>query len=606
MVPQKHIHAFIVLFSFVLQLGVAQEKEKKDTTRNIVDAVKDSKVSKELLKSVTRKPQADEILNIKSEEAFMPYEGKGIRRIIVNHIGFDKSITDTTRNIKNTMVKVANALHKNSKEWVVRDHIFFYEKRALNPYTLADNERFLRDLDFIVDARIFVVPLSSTEDSVDVLVVTRDVFSIGGRVSPRSTNEVKFRIYDVNVLGMGQRMQFNGYYDDSRDPTFGYELYYRKSSVGGSLINLTAGYTQLNSGSSYGDEEEKAFYLRLDRPLVSPYSRMAGGIEISRNWSQNFYDSPDSVFKDYRYNITDLWLGYNIGIKNNHSARSRQFVSARFFEQQFKRQPSRISDQNNPTYNSRTSFLGSFTLFKQEFYKTQYVFGFGRTEDVPYGHTMSILGGWQSLLGLKRPYLGFDADKSFVHKKGNFYTLAFRIGAFPYDGALEDATILLSGKLFSKLKHYKKFMMRRTIDADFTYVFNQTTNTLLDINGTYGLEGFFADSLLGTKRLHGRYETVLFTPWKLAGFHIAPIVFVDLAFLAPKNKLIFYDKPYLGLGGGVRTRNENLVFGTIELKCFYYPRTVEDISTFKVSVTSNLRIKYSGSFVRAPSFIVYN
>lgn len=244
MIPQRHIYAFIVLFSFVLQLVVAQEKEKKDTTRNIVDAVKDSKVSKELLKSVTRKPQADEILNIKSEEAFMPYEGKGIRKIIVNHIGFDKSITDTTRNIKNTMVKVANALHKNSKEWVVRDHIFFYEKKALNPYTLADNERFLRDLDFIVDARIFVVPLSSTEDSVDVLVVTRDVFSIGGRVSPRSTNEVKFSIYDVNVLGMGQRMQFNGYYDHSRDPTFGYELYYRKSSVAGSLINLTAGYTQ--------------------------------------------------------------------------------------------------------------------------------------------------------------------------------------------------------------------------------------------------------------------------------------------------------------------------------------------------------------------------
>lgn len=606
MIPQRHIYAFIVLFSFVLQLVVAQEKEKKDTTRNIVDAVKDSKVSKELLKSVTRKPQADEILNIKSEEAFMPYEGKGIRKIIVNHIGFDKSITDTTRNIKNTMVKVANALHKNSKEWVVRDHIFFYEKKALNPYTLADNERFLRDLDFIVDARIFVVPLSSTEDSVDVLVVTRDVFSIGGRVSPRSTNEVKFSIYDVNVLGMGQRMQFNGYYDHSRDPTFGYEVYYRKSSVAGSLINLTAGYTQLNSGSSYGDEEEKAYYLRLDRPLVSPYSRMAGGIEISRNWSQNFYNSPDSVFKDYRYNITDLWLGYNIGIKHNHGERSRHFVSARFFEQQFKRQPSRIYDQTNPTYNSRTSFLGSFTLFKQEFYKTQYVFGFGRTEDVPYGHTMSILGGWQSLLGLKRPYLGFDADKSFVHKKGNFYTLAFRIGAFPYDGALEDATILLSGKLFSKLKHYKKFMMRRTIDADFTYVFNQTTNTLLDINGTFGLEGFFPDSLLGTKRLHGRYETVLFTPWKVAGFHIAPIVFVDVAFLAPKNKLIFYDKPYLGLGAGVRTRNENLVFGTIELKCFYYPRTVEDISTFKVSVTTNLRIKYSGSFVRAPSFIVYN
>jgi len=606
MVVKKHFLLFMILQSFLLQLTFAQDNAKKDTTRNIVDKVKDSEVSKGLLKTVTQSPHTEEIFTIKSEEAFLPFEGKMIRKIIVNHIGFDKVITDTTRNVKNAMVKIGNALHKNSKEWVVRDHIFFYEKKPLNAYILADNERFLRDLDFIVDARIFVVPLSSTEDSVDVLVLTRDVFSVGGSVSPRNANEVKFKLYDVNVLGMGQRLQFNGYYDHDRIPDFGYEFYYRKSSVGGSLINLTAGYTQLNSGSSYGDEDEKAYYLRLDRPLVSPYSRMAGGIEISRNWSQNFYNSPDSVFRNYRYNITDLWLGYNIGVKQNHGDRGRHFVSARFFEQQFQRKPASHYDQINPAYNSRTSFLGAFTFFRQEFYKTQYVFGFGRTEDVPYGHTMSILAGWQSLLGLKRPYLGFDADKSFVHRRGNFYTLALRIGAFPYQNRLEDATILLSGKLFSKLKYYKKFMLRRAIDADFTYVFNQRTNTLLDINNTFGIEGFSADSLLGTKRLHARFETILFTPWKIAGFHFAPIMFIDVALLAPMNEILFYDKPYLGLGTGVRTRNENLVFGTIELKFFYYPRTVEDISNFKVSLSSNLRIKYSGSFVRPPSFIVYN
>ncbi|MBA4056662.1 MAG: hypothetical protein C0490_18250, partial [Marivirga sp.] len=560
----KHPALFVIFFSFLLQVTYAQEKEEEDTPKNSVDTVKD-KVSQELLKTVTRKPPDEEIINIKSEEAFLPYEGKLIRQIIVNHIGFDKSITDTTRNIKNTVVKVANALHKNSKEWVIRDHIFFREKKPLSAYTLADNERFLRDLDFIVDARIFVVPLSSTEDSVDILVLTRDVFSVGGSVSPRSANEYRFKIYDVNVLGMGQRMQFNGNYDHDRNPTFGYELYYRKSSVGGSLINLTAGYTQLNSGSSYGDELENAFYLRLDRPLVSPYSRMAGGIELSRNWSQNFYSNPDSIFRNYRYNVTDFWLGYNIGAKKNHGDRSRHFISARFFEQRFSRKPLKLYDQLNPAYNTRTSFLAEFTFFKQEFYKTQYVFGFGRTEDVPYGHTMSILGGWQSLLGLQRAYIGLDADKSFVHKRGNFYTLAARVGGFPYQGSLEDATILLSGKLFSKLEHHRRVMVRRTIDLDFTHVFNQRTNTLLDINNTFGLEGFRADSLLGTKRLHGRYEMIFFTNWKILGFKLAPIVFTDIAFVAPKDKIIFYDKPYAGLGTGIRTRNENLVFGTIEL-----------------------------------------
>jgi hypothetical protein len=99
---------------------------------------------------------------------------------------------------------------------------------------------------------------------------------------------------------------------------------------------------------------------------------------------------------------------------------------------------------------------------------------------------------------------------------------------------------------------------------------------------------------------------VLYSPWKILGFRLAPILFADVATIAPRNKKVFYDKPFVGIGSGIRTRNENLVFGTIELKFFYYPRIVEDISRFKISMTTNLRIKYTGSFVRPPSFILYN
>lgn len=614
MVTRSGFWILFAIYTFGVQISFAQQKQKPDsadvkktdTTSNIIDAVKDSRFSREILKSVTRKPDQVDILNIRSEEAFLPFEGKIIRQILINHIGFERSITDSTRVIKNAIVKVGNALHSNSKEWVIRDHVFFKEKKPLNAYLLADNERFIRDLDFIVDARIIVVPLISTQDSVDVLVVTRDVFSIGGSFSPRGTSETKFKIYDANIFGLGQRLQFNGHYDPDRDPNFGYEVYYRKSSLAGSLINVTAGYTQLNTGSSYGNEEEEAYYLRLDRPLVSPYSQVAGGLEFSRNWSKNFYQLEESVFRNYRYNVNDIWLGYNLGAKQNRRNRSRHFVSARFFQQRFSAKPFQVQDAQNPAFNSRTYGLGSFTFFRQEFYKTQYVYGFGRTEDVPYGHIISILAGWQNLLDLKRAYVGFDAEKSFVHSGGNFYTLSFRVGGFPYKGNWDDATLFLSGRLFSRLKQYKKFLLRQSGDLDFTYVFNQRTNTLLDINYSFGLEGFRADSVLGTKRLHARYELVLYSPWSLMGFRLAPIVFTDVAMIAPKNRTLFYDKPFIGLGTGVRTRNENLIFGTIEFKFFYYPRIAEDISRFKVSVTSNLRIKYTGSFVRAPSFIVYN
>jgi hypothetical protein len=611
----KRLMTLLAIFLFAIQVSFAQEKNeddtvdiiKIDTTNRIIDAVKDTKITQGILKSVTRKsdPQPD-ILTIRSEAAFLPFDGKIIRQILINHIDFERSITDTTQNIRNRLVKLGNKLHNTSKEWVIRDHVFFKERKPLNPYLLADNERFIRDLDFIVDARIIVVPLLSTPDSVDVLVVTRDVFSVGGSFNPRGVNETKFKIYDANFMGWGQRLQFTGHYDQDRDPNFGYEVFYRKSSIAGSLVNVTAGYTQLNTGSSYGNEQEEAYYLKLDRPLVSPYSRMAGGVEFSRNWSKNFYQVEDSIFRSYRYDVNDFWLGYNIGAKQNHGKRSRHFVSARIFQQRFSKKPIQSQDAINPAFSSRTYWLGAFTFFKQEFYKTQFVYGFGRTEDVPYGHTMSILAGWQNLLDLKRAYIGFDAEKSFVHSSGDFYTLSLRAGGFPYRGKWEDATLLLSGKLFSRIKHYRKFLIRQSADIDFTYVFNQRTNTLLDINYNFGIEGFVADSVLGTKRLHARYELVLYSPWKILGFRLAPIVFADVAMIAPKNRTLFYDKPFIGIGSGVRTRNENLVFGTVELKFFYYPRVVEDISKFKVSITTNLRLKYSGGFVKAPSFILYN
>src|SRR5688572_888956 len=345
MVTRKGSWIVLAICCFATLTCVGQEQDKGDTveiikidtTSKVIDAVKDTKITQELLKSVTRKPPSEQesYINIKSETAFLPFDGKIIRQVLINHIDFDRSITDTTKSIKNTLVRVGNALHNTSKEWVIRDHVFFKEKKPLNAYLLADNERYIRDLDFIVDARIIVVPLSSTQDSVDVLVVTRDVFSIGGSFSPRGVDETKFRIYDANFLGWGQRLQFSGHYDQERDPNFGYEVYYRKSSIGGSLVNLTAGYTQLNTGSSYGNEEEQAYYLRLDRPLVSPYSRMAGGLEFSRNWSKNVYQLEDSVFRTYRYNVNDVWLGYNLGVKQNHKNRSRHFVSARFFQQRF-------------------------------------------------------------------------------------------------------------------------------------------------------------------------------------------------------------------------------------------------------------------------------
>jgi hypothetical protein len=605
---------FIVFIGVLTVPGILFAQEKKDTAnvrpdttkvQHIIQNIKNARVPKRLLKSITRKRRADPTQAVKSEDAFTAFEGKIIRHIEIRHIGFDKTVYDTTRNIKNTVSRIGNALHSNSKEWLIRDHLFIRENKALNPYKMADNERYLRDLDFILDAKFYVVPLRSSKDSVDMVVLTRDVFSIGGSFNPSGPTKTRLKLYDVNLGGWGQRLQFNGLIEEGRQPLFGYEALYRKNSIGGSFINATAGYTQLNTGSSYGAEQEKAYYLRLDRPLVSPYTTFAGGMEVSRNWSENFFNTKDSLFLHYRYIVNDCWIGYNIGANSSGRSRTRHFVALRAFDQRFIRQPFQASEKQNALYNNKTFVLGGITLFKQNFYTASYIYGFGRTEDVPYGHRISLYSGWIRQLGLERPYFGLEAEKSIVNRNNEFYTVGFRAGGYRNNG-LEDGILLLYGSLMSRLVPFGQLLIRQSFTVDFARVYQQRTGLPLDINNEFGLRYFVADSLLGTKRFHVNSETLAFTPLSLLGFRMAPFAFGEMALLGDQNKNIFYDKPYFGLGGGIRTRNENLVFGTIELRFVYFPRTVENINSFVVRLSSNLRVKYSASFVRPPGFVNYN
>lgn len=580
---------------------------RPDTTKaeQIINDIKGSKFSRRFMKSITRKKPSNPVAAVRSEEAFMPYRGKIIRKILIRHIDFQKTVYDTTRNIRTTITRIGNKLHSTTKEWVIRDNLFVRENKPVNPYKLADNERHLRDLDFLLDAKFYIIPLSGSPDSVDMVVLTRDVFSLGGSINPSGTSRTRLRLYDANLGGWGQRLQFRGIIEPDRNPDFVYEFLYRKNSIGGTFINGTVGYTQLNTGSSYGEEEEKAYYVRLDRPLVSPYTRYAGGMELSRNWSENFFNASDSLFKRYRYVVNDFWIGYNIGARRNFEDRSRHFLAVRAFDQHFTQVPSQLREQERPIYQDQTFLLGAVTFFKQDFYTARYIYGFGRTEDVPYGHRISLATGWSRQRGVDRTYFGIEAEKSLVTRLGEFYTVGFRAGGFQNGDGLEDATVLLSGSLMSRLIPQGEFLFRQSINVDYTRVYNQRTSIPLDINNEFGLQYFRADSLWGTKRFNIHTETVAFSPWQLLGFRFAPFAFGEMAMISDKEGSIF-DKPYFGFGGGIRTRNENLIFGTVELRIIYYPRTVEDISSFNIRVTSNLRVKYSATFVRAPAFVRYN
>ena len=218
--------------------------------------IRDSKISQRVIDNFTR--DQDTTTNTKSESPFMRYDGKIIRRIVIQHIGFEKSIYDTARTFRNRVIKVANSLHTTTRESVIRDNLFIRENKPLNPYKVADNERYLRDLDFILDSKIVVRSVKGKPDSVDVFVITRDVFSLSGIGSAKSWDEFTAGLYEANLLGMGQRVQVDAAFEGGRTPFTGFRVLYRKSSIGGTLINGTVGFTQIDNALSIGEDNEYA------------------------------------------------------------------------------------------------------------------------------------------------------------------------------------------------------------------------------------------------------------------------------------------------------------------------------------------------------------
>lgn len=597
-----------IYFLLFLLIGLPRAlcAQQKDTTRNqnIFQRIKEKDLTEKAIQSIVRKPESDTVFNFRSEDAFLPYEGKIIRKISVQTIHFNKSVQDTTKILKNKLIQLAEVLHKDTREEIIRNNLFVKEGQPLNPYRLADNERYLRDLNFIKDSRIFVIDENHDSDSVDLLVMTRDVFSLGASLDPSSPTAANWLLQEANLAGNGIRLAMSGLYDSDRKPKVGSEFSMSKNSILGTFVNGTAGYTTLDNARSLGNENEKSAYLRLDRALFMPYARWAGGIELSRNWSKNVFRKPDSLFASYIYSIQDYWAGFTFGEQRatrlGRENRHRRFLSARVLDQHFIRTPGiELNDRDNLLYGNRLLALFQLTLFKQDFYKTKYVFGFGRTEDIPYGYSASFTAGWERQFGLKRPYLGAEIQRSFT-SRGNYVTLDGQVGGYFRNNEGEDVILKLTASYFSKAYDMNKYKVRHFSELSVSKIYERNIKNQLDINNENGIQGFVPDSLAGDARLKLRLQAIVFTNWKFLGFNFAIVPQLDFAFLSQKEQPITSGKFFQGYSLGIRTRNENLIFNTVELRGYYYPKVVESLDHYRINVTASLRIKYPTNLVRPP------
>ncbi len=606
----KYPVLYVLLVIILLSICTSLEAQVKPVENDTFFLAKKKGLLGRIGKSMMKTPEAEP--PVKISVPFLKYRGRIIRDVEIFPLAFNQQLDDTSVIRENLAIRVANALHKNTRTSIIRNYLFFKEGDKFLPLLVSDNESFLRNQPFLQDARIIVVDDDVARDSIDIIVLTRDVFSIGGSLNANTTN-VRSEVREENVGGSGSEISVSGILDKERKPQTGFGAEFIIRNIKGSFLNWTAGFSTFRETFNSSRYAENVAYTRIEKPLVNRYSQWTGAAELFYSKSADAYVA-DTLYDSatrYKYSNIDVWAGYNIGYKTKKGFESdkrlRHFVAARVLYHHFDELPLRFETNYNYNYADINGLLFSYSLYKQNYYRTNYIYAFGRNEDVPTGLSASVIGGWTNKNNRRRPYYGLEFEGNRFSKKGIFSSYKFRLGGFYTTGTFEDLIFLVSVDHFTRLtKVAPKWRNRNFVSFSFARQINYSLNSPLFLKSDFGLSYFRNGAIESDERTTLKLETDFYNLNKIIGFRCAPFLFADFSFVKPVNKMLAYTDGYSALGAGLRVRNENLVFGTIELKGFYFPRRIDGMMNWKVDLTTKVRFKFNNNFIRKPDFIIPN
>lgn len=560
----------------------------------------------EMIRHDTTPPSPDKVSKVERE--FLPYTGYIVRNIQIVRLPFGTSFRDTAGRSTSTLARMANTLHHLTRRKVIQNNLFFHKWDTLNPYLLADNERYLRELPYIRDADL-VITQAGISDSVDVTVIVKDVFSIGGSIGSLGMKKSDVELREDNISGSGNAAVVYAVYDADRknDFAFGGELVRR--NIGGSFIDQRIGYQSYYS-SLRAPKEENFLYYNLKKPLLNRYMRFTYELDASYHTTSNKYTGDSIYFSDnrYRYYQFESWLGFNTASRrspvNEEKNKLRLLTGLRILTKKFTLRPRKYQSIYNWQFADLTAILGSMTFYRQNFLKTQYIYGFGRTEDIPEGILISFTAGHTIKQDLSRPFIGINFQQYGFNKRNNYIDVTARSEGYLGDHGLEDINLLASVNYFDHLKMLgKKWKQRFFLSFSAARQINTKLNEPLFLTNDFGLPEYGRVYIGGDSRVSAKAESVFFSPWVLAGFRFAPIAFANVTAFQPYDKRLSL---YSSFGGGMRARNESLIFGTIEIKGFYFPGANYKGESLGLSLSTNVVFKYNTQFIKKPDFIQVN
>jgi len=153
-----------------------------------------------------------------------------------------------------------NAMHRITQESKIRRDLFIKPGDRFDPLLVTNNRQLIRSRSYIADANIRVIPATPDSSVVDLIVTTRDRWTIGIDLNSQSDGNTYFELYDDNILGWGNKLSVKTYFN-WKNWSYGGNLFeYENPNILGSFVegrspakDSTTPTTELNSKKSSSD-----------------------------------------------------------------------------------------------------------------------------------------------------------------------------------------------------------------------------------------------------------------------------------------------------------------------------------------------------------------
>ncbi|WP_320053866.1 hypothetical protein [uncultured Acetobacteroides sp.] len=545
------------------------------------------------------KPDTSQI-NTGRQEYLDLFSGKIVRKITIQNINvFGATVSYSKPNEELTLIeKTGNRIHRNTREKTLRNSLNIQEGQVIAPYELSEKEVIIRNLPYISDVMITPKEVPNT-DSVDLNVAIQDIWSIGFHWEPYSAAKGFVEVYDENAFGYGHEAVVRTRYNNQRSPSVGYEAYYTINNIGKEIVRIKAGF------ANYFDLKNLILDVQKDYYYKSNY---AYGLTL-----QKYQDMIQFPLHQTKSSVeefhNDIWVGHAFPIFLSHQFdvnKPQLYVAARITNNRFCGDRY-VSIIDNPLYHDQTAYLSSVAIAKQWYTQTKLLLGYGRTEDIPSGYKLELVGGLEKGEFRNRPYFAMKTSQGGIVDGIGYLRGYAELGGYVKNDSIQQGTIRTGFFYYSNLFKLGVYRFRQFASLDYTHGFNrfrglQESLYLDEYNGIRGYEG---DSTKAQRRLSFHLETIAYSPYALWNFKMAFFAYSDLAWMSGHGNSPFKGPMYSGFGIGVRIRNDNLAFKTFSIRLGFYPRVPYGGTIDQFEMSGSDRLRLSGFKPTKPDFVQY-